>query len=35
MILYAYRCKEERLTKGEDRIVKSIEEQIEFWFEQL
>ena len=35
MILYAYRCKEERLTKGEDRIVKSIEEQIEFWFDQL
>ena len=35
MILYAYRHKEERLTKGEDRIVKSIEEQIEFWFDQL
>ena len=35
MILYAYRCKPERLTKGEDSIVKSIEEQMEFWFDQL
>ena len=35
MILYAYRCKPERLTKNEDKIVKSIEEQMEFWFDQL
>ena len=35
MILFAYRCKPERLTKNEDKIVKSIEEQMEFWFDQL
>lgn len=35
MILYAYRCKPERLTKNEDKIVKSMEEQMEFWFDQL
>jgi len=35
MILYSYRCKPERLTKSEDKIVQSIEEQMEFWFDQL
>ena len=35
MILYAFRCKPDRLTKHEDRVVKSIEGQIEFWFDQL
>jgi len=35
MIIHAYRCKLEKLTKDEDKIVKSIEKQMEFWFDQL
>ena len=35
MIIYAYRCKPSALSKSECMIVKSIEEQIEFWFDQL
>ena len=35
MIIHAYRCKLYKLTKDEDKIVKSIEKQMVFWFDQL